>query len=336
MTAIRRYIEPPRWWSQDEIDASVVPFIKSVEQLCLDAGLVKSDLIDNMDTDNISLPSFPATTSIRYDNVCTKKLSFDLNDSMQSQLPIRIEFTFGYYTYNTSSQGSTYYPYYNYIKIRVGIINANNTMSVFRDFSNTKVRSASSTISDSYMKSRDGFPPYTYFSGMDSFICVRDGFVAINILPDYSQSDNTSTQNTTEVFFAIERSFDENNTPTADNINLISPNTTSVDTSNMLYTYVMSLTADVYSTSDTMNYFPLPSQYSEGKIILYPFSHMNSNYTMQQSPNFCGIDSNVLSPTVEVDVSVGDNPPSKFIRTSNNASSNYPVSTRCAAMFKFE
>lgn len=336
MTAIRRYIAPPEWWSQSNIDRTVVPYIKSIEQLCLDAGLVKSDIIDNMDTDNITLPSFPTTILNSYNNVCSKKLSFDLNDTMQAQLPIRIEFTFGYYAYNASTHGSNYYPYYNMTQVRVGLINSSNKMDIYKEFTSSRIRSNSAAISDAVMKTREGFPPYVNYSNLESFICVRDGFVMMNILPDFSQSDNTAVIPTTDIFFAIERSFDDTLTPTADDINLISSNSTTLESSSRLYTHVMGKHNNVYTTFDTMQYYVIPTQYSAGKIILYPFTHMGLNYTTKQSPNFCGVNNAVLSPTVELDVSVGDNPPAKFIRTSNNGSMNYANVPSCAVLFKFE
>lgn len=342
MTAIRRYIEPPKWWSQDHMVETVPTFIRAVEQLCLDAGLVKSSTADNMDTSNITLPTFPMTGAVgSWNNTCSKTLSFDLNDSMQTSLPIRIEFAFGYYCQNTNTKTSdNYYPYFNYTNVRVGVIDkSTNKLVNAQSFVSASKTSYTSQNTSVFYKTIDDYRPFTEFGGMDSFINVSDGFVAMSILPEFSESTTATTRYSTEIFFMLERSFDDLNIPTPDNINLICVNSAISfnTTTSRLYTYVIARDTPIFSTLDTMNYYTTPHDYNKGNLILFPFMHFNVNYSIQQSPNFCGINTNVLSVGVETMVSINDMPAVNFIKTSVRDSTNYPTaSTNCGLLFRFE
>lgn len=339
MAAIRRYITPPKWWSQQHMEDTVPVYIRAIEQMCLDAGLVKSTNADNMDTSNIVLPTWPMTgVANSYNNTCSKKLSFDFADPMQVQLPIRIEFTFGYYCYSkNTTPHENYYPYFNYTGVKVGIVGPDNNIRIGREFNSSYKYGYSSVLSDAFYKTLPDYRPYTEFGGMDSFVSVSDGFVAMSILPEFAESHNTTMYYSTEVLFTVERSFDNTNTPTGRNINLVCVTNSDITTSARLYTFVMSKDKSVFSTLDTMYYYNTPHNYNMGNLILYPFLHFNEDYTVQQSSNYCGVKDAVLSVGVEAAVSINDMPPVNFIKTSTRDATNYPsASTLCGLMVKFE
>lgn len=94
---IKRFISPPRWGSDENAKISMKSYIKNVESMLIDSGLVKSVVDDNMDTDNIDFPLLSlvtVTNNASNSFYIDKPLQFDMVDSGQAVTPIRIKFWF--------------------------------------------------------------------------------------------------------------------------------------------------------------------------------------------------------------------------------------------------
>ena len=295
-------------------------FCKNLESICLEGGLVKSNIPNNMDTNNIIIPSISNRKSSGGYVFISTPLSFDMNDTLQSQLPIRISFEIGFYSAtNSSSSNVNYYPIFPFVRTTISIVNGS--------YSKTFINNTSYT--SSYMSGNNSsnyFTPYIQTKKYESHICVKDGFICLNICPSTSYTVNNYVNNDSIIFFIIERSFDENGY-TSDNVNIIAPNNNGTyipeSTSNIVCTVLSNSMS--YSTTRTFNYFSLPYNMTNGYLHTYPFYHMNSDYTLYQSKNIIIIPDNTLFCNQLVSASIESNNYT-YIVENNNSSTQYPAS----------
>lgn len=320
MTAIRKYIPYMEWWNDDIAKVSITEFCKNLETICLEGGLVKSNIPNNMDTNNIIIPSISNRKSSATYVFISTPLSFDMNDTLQSQLPIRISFEFGFCSLSDSSASNVeYFPIIPFVKTTISIVNASYSKTFINNYTYLSTTMYANNSSNY-------FKPYVQTKKYESHICVKDGFVCLNICPSVTYSSNNVAYNDSIIFFIIERSFDVNGY-TSDNINVISPNNNGTDipqsSSNIACTVLSNRMS--YNTSSTFNYFPLPYNMTNGYLHTYPFYHMNSDYTLYQSKNIIIIPDKTLLCNQLVSASIESNNYT-YIVENNESTSQYPVS----------
>lgn len=286
MTMIRRYIEPPSWLDTD-YKVTVSKFIKDIEQLCLDAGLVKSNEVDNLDTNNIDYSGIKINESgwqsLPY-------LWFNLNDTMQTELPVQLGFSIAKYRNNSSSLYPPFLVVYTYVKVNGRTVSGGNYCSAHNSSGPT---------------ARNG-KPYTYNNQSDSFIINNDGFISVNICPGFMEgggtTDYTSPGHLSSV--TIERSFDSG-AYTAENINVfLSPSNYTVAHPMRVYVGNTESITEVQSTFIYYNMNNNNGVFSKGKLQLHTVYHIYNNGALMPSPNILAVYRYALTETAEVNAQI--------------------------------
>lgn len=330
MAAIKRYIKYMEWWNDDIAQNSIIQFCKDLERMCLDAGLVKSNIIGNMDTDNIILPALSSRSS-GYTYISTP-LSFDFNDSMQSVLPIRITFKIGFYSRdNKMNTNVDYWPIIPLVSVNISIIGVTDKSIDF--ICNTKSYNGRMSANQT-----NQLIPNIISKNYESSICFREGFMSINICPSTNYNENNSRQyNDSIIYFIIERSFDSDGY-TGDNINVIS-NSQSQDYSSSNSSSSSSITIfsknQIYSSTSLFSYVDLPSPITNGMINTFPVYHIDDDYSLIQSNNIITIPDNTILVNQVADVIIDGNT-YKFIGNNNSSYRQYPGSKNAMLLTRFE
>ena len=314
MTAIRRYIQAPLWDGDDFI-ANNVKFMKDLEQLLLDAGLVKSNVADNLDMDTFDMSEWFESNKDRISYNYIPLLVFNMNDSIQNELPISIKFAFGFYRGGTHP----YHPYHPYM--HVSIYASDNTQSAYTSphTSNAPAGSSSSTVRT----------PTVTDDEYDSFVTNIDGFLSVNICNGFgTDSGQYSADGRTKppmsfCSFQVERSFDELGNYTAENVNVFLPYGSGVGAKNMR-NVVLTPDERFTETQTTYVYFNKYNKpFSKGKVVFHSMYHVFNDSTVKPSPNMLAIADAVLHPTQEIKLSINSQPESNFIALTNGNDGAY-------------
>ena len=313
MTVIKRRIYPPNIETEDQANATIKQYMQDIELLLLDAGLIKSATTDNIDV--LDPPPFPwaGVNSVWM----TKALSYDLNDTYQAELPIRISFTFGFYRHQ-----STDYPRRIILHTAVGVIDP-VTNKMIPD----KAKYAVNYIYGHGDHSGNG--PLTYLDyGMSSFVNVKDGFVCICISPgvgSYAPQSTGGLRNT-NIFIVIERNFDDAYMYNGTGCNIIMRDTASaISTSTTLNTTAISATEPSIVTSTNMLFANTSGFLANGKLITYPVMHINNGAHLLQTPNMVITNSRAIGSSQPIDLVI--NGVTKRFESIFAGGGTYPISS---------
>jgi len=318
MTVIKRRIEPPTAYNYDNANTTYKQYIIDIEKLMLDAGLVKSSTADNIDV--TAIPDFPVFDETSDgDFYIPGALSFDLNDVYQADFPVRMSIHFGIYKYNTNSSW-----WRQLIYVRVGAVNiATNEIETTKSAYAFTPMYLYNTASSSTISYRD--------YGLASFINVKPGLVCVCINPGFGESDTANTN----IFFIIERNFDNNYAYNATGCNIIiGDNTLSTSSTSQLHTCAIHETNDTITTTATFIYVPSQNYLANGKLITLPVMHINDTTHVIQSPNMAITHDRAVSGGQEIDLVVGAT--TKRFHSIYSSQGTHPISTAAALLITGE
>lgn len=298
---IKRYIPAPYCGSQSIAQNTFIPYIKGIEQMFLDAGLVKSNTSTNIDTDNIQLPNVRNTGY----NYMSKVLEFDLNDSMQVTNPFRIGMQFGTY-WDNSATSSSYGVYPIFLVCKTYVINGITNERVITSNSTYMYGYTTRYAPHKYTTSGD-YQAEVYDARADSFIIAKDGFFAMCLSPGYDQynqsADNVHRPESSLFSLVIERC--------GENINVLCPGTSQTSLDGIVgYTYRHG--AEAIRTDSLTHYTDNGIVYQNGKIVVFPKYIVDENNYIEQSKNVVIVNADTLNHSSEIDLIV-NNDTAKFI-----------------------
>lgn len=304
-------IAPPSWGNDLIASTSIIQYIKSVESLILSSGLIKSNTADNMDTDNIVLPSINGKTGYNY---ISKSLQFDLTDEFQVSLPLRIKLYFGFFRNAISKSGTSELPIFLATKISVHDIN--NESSVIRGSS-----CYFNGITYQTLKPNVSWQPSNiYNSNTDSFIVNRNGFFAFNINPNYGEWGGDAVapprKDNSLFFLVIDRNYDCANVLLHGDDNTLTLNNT-----------IIGATKPPEVRNGNLHFVDTNTLYSGGKIVIFPTFVNKCDDTIIQSSNVCVVSKDVINTGNILDVTV-NGVPSKFIAMSGKGDTYFNGSGR--------
>ncbi len=272
MTVIKRRIKAPVLDSELVANNTMKQYMQDIELFMLDAGLVKSSSLDNIDV--LEPPLFPWEDS-RVNNVfMPNSLSYDLNDVHQAEFPIRIKFRFGWYKYSSTS-----YPRRFFMYTSVGVIDATTN-----DLDPSRSKHAVSYIHDYSGHTSD--PTINMDYGLASFINVKEGFVCVCINPGFgSYIPGVIGARGTNAFLIIERNFDDTYTYNGTGCNVIMRNTDSTTSASAALDTTAISTGPNIVTDTNMIFANTSGFLADGQLITYPVMHINNGANLIQTPN---------------------------------------------------
>lgn len=285
---INRFIKDPVWGNDAFAALNVKPYLKNVESMLIDAGLVKSDVVDNLDTDNITLPSISLATSPSTNNIfyIDKPLQFDMNDIGQSTLPIRLKFYMGFFRYANTKNGTSEYPVFVVSKLEV--VNITTGTIIFTSYSNY-IESYTTYIASSF----EYFIPNSYTINAKSSVIYRDGFLAINITPDWYEYGTSFMDRAASMFTIIIERYDGN-------INIIAPITNQMSAAGF-GNYVYGVVTPLSRSESMCHYVDTGGIYSDGKLPIFPYFISNGN-EIKQSSNIAFVNSKSMATSTKIKV----------------------------------
>lgn len=280
----KKNILVPSWGKDSVAEIEIKRYIKDIESLMITAGLIYSNVNDNLDTENIVLPSVDVKTSGYY--YIEKKLQFDLNDSLQAVNPLRIKFNFGFYR-RQGGDSAAKYPVVLYFTMEVYSILLNKSV--------TLVAFAPETTDVPYLNdnsnSRGGWTHKLYSGGGESFVINRDGFLTININTLSMEYYNSTIGYDSSFFWLI---IDRNN----DGANVIGFNGSMV-------CYNMSKTLEPYNDITRLHYVATDNVFVDGKMPVFPTHTVDDIGENKQSSNVVLTNYKTIACGGEVDINVG-------------------------------
>lgn len=291
MAIIKKYLATPNTDTQELYDPSLKQYCTDIAEMLEGAGLVKANVVGNIDLLNIDYPSLANITENVDEMYSTSRMYYDLNDTSQISTPVRIMFEFGVARYAHHSDDGPYYPFYNILKTTIGHINVtNNTMYNTIVFISGCVHTHSSGL-DGIVRKSD--------ANMESFIVYRDGFLAVCINPEY---DETYDGNSNIVYkspqseFIIQRINDDINVYHSDTISW-----------NSYATWVCTASSKLENEIITKYFLhiDLTTYLSKGRLITFPVFNYDSNGgRYEQSSDILICDKNAMTSGNVISVKV--------------------------------
>lgn len=295
-----------------ENDSTVRSWIQTLNQKMLEVGFVRSTELNQLNIDNVNNIVFPTFLGSESGNKLMLPISYDMSDSMQSTLPVRIRFYIGKWRSSTQT-GTSKYPSFFQVDIEVVTLNPSTNQvnqTVYRTSHpfGTLV-SPTSTRATGIASDTTELYPTAYNRGYDSVICHTNGYVLIALNPSMIQSGSGTVSGNNygqySLFLCLSRSINNLGVPTGEYINIHMPliaNSPSIS-SRLLYTYclpqnnVTSPTA--YSTETSLIPLNTNKQYN-GKHILFPHFYINNIPNIEkQNPMVFNIPLNAIGAMTE-------------------------------------
>lgn len=298
----KEYIQPPQWGNDVVAQQQIPLYIKNIESFMVRAGLSKSNTLDNMDTDNITIP----TTITTGETYIEKSLQFDLSDIGQLENPLRVKLFFGFYRGDIPTDAGNEQPIFSCIKTVVESIN--NT--------NNSITSVSTQISGNALQqptSGNTWFPNIYNSKAESIIINKDGFLAINLHPNYAEvgQGNTPLTDNSLMFLIIERGGGEYANVIVTNNDILTSD---------FYNYKIGDTYIASIENSYTHFVNTYSIYSNGMVSVFPSFVATGTNTIKQSSNVCVINADAIATGAQLEILVNDEP-TKFIAFSGKGSS---------------
>lgn len=257
-------------------------YIKNTEQMFIDAGLVKSNVIDNLnwDDDNtLVISTVTPDTEYQY----LKPMYFDMMDEDPEVLPIRIGVEFGLHIF----RGNNTYMRMPISRVTIGLVGSDNEFAGYaHTFPATYTRShSSSTYNNSIL--------YGTLL-LDSVIVKTRNVLGVTISPGDGYYITNSSQPNDQVFinFLLER-------VDATTINLfVVSNTSDYTSSNSMVPYIINSEIRTYKGTYTshMIYGTKERLYNQGNLVTYPVMLRDAQGYIKQSTSLLMTHANSLPP----------------------------------------
>lgn len=290
MASVRKYIEPPRWTGGDYKEHNT-KFLKNVEEMFLAAGLVKSNIPDNLDTDNIDFTGIDlAATGSNF----LKTMWFDKVDSNQENLPIVVGISLGRYKYNTNSNMPNFVYIRTTIKCGLSIHNFNNT----------------SMNTNSEIPPWRNSKPWVVDGEYDSFVAINEGLLSISICGFFAESG--SLYDEPLPFFlssvTVERSFDDYGNYTSENVNIFSSSGGITSAPSKISVWVSDGVTSTF-ISGSLLYFDGSGAngiMKGGNMVTHIVYHIYNDYSYKPSPNIAVVNRTALITSMEATININD------------------------------
>lgn len=280
----RFQIATPRY----ENDSTVRSWIQTLNQKMLEVGFVRSTELNQLNIDDVNNIVFPTFLGSESGKKLMLPISYDMSDSMQSTLPVRIRFYIGKWRYSAQTGTSKYASFFQ-VDIEVVTLNPTTnqvnqtvyrTSNPFGTLVSPTAARATGIASDT-----TELYPIVYNSGYDSVICHTEGYALIALNPSMIQSGGGTLSGNNygqySLFLCLSRSINNLGVPTGEYINIHMPviTATPAGSSRVLNTYCLPqnnvTTPTEYSTTTSLIPLNTNKQYN-GKHILMPHFYMNS------------------------------------------------------------
>lgn len=327
MTAIRRYIQAPVHFDAENSVVLNKKFIDDLDSLIIDSGLIKSNTVGNLDLSTFNMDAWYTANKDKTGSNFIPVLEYDLSDTQQVNLPVKISIYFGFWFLKTNAP-------------RQPILRIDVTCGV-------------STVTTcnciEHYSAADNNIPFRYDDQIDSFITNLDGFFSMNICNGFQMKNRYSGATPASSVFGsvqIERSFNSLGVYTSDDINVFLP-LGSVYNEKPMRNVLMTKDETFADTSTTFIYFnKYNTVFQEGKLVFHSMYHVSSDSSIRPSPNMIAVAHAAFRPSQEAKLSINDDVEVNFIALNNGNDSTYQssilsshnryVTQNCRVIVRFE